>query len=63
MPFLHNGAGSWLCLDLAAQDGGRIGQLVAFWKRDDDRPIEYASMEAWLTKLVASMENGSLELA
>jgi cell wall assembly regulator SMI1 len=63
VPFMRNGAGSWLCLDLAAQDGGQIGQLVGFWKRDDDRPIEYESIEAWLTKLVTSMEDGTLELA
>jgi cell wall assembly regulator SMI1 len=63
VPFLHNGAGSYLCLDLAAEDGGQIGQLIAFWKRDEDRPVEYSSLEAWLEALVTSMENGSLELA
>jgi cell wall assembly regulator SMI1 len=63
VPFLHNGAGSWLCLDLAAEDGGQIGQLVAFWKRDEDRPVEHPSVEAWLAALVTSMENGSLELS
>ena len=63
VPFLHNGAGSHLCLDLAAEDGGQVGQLVAFWKRDRDRPVEYPSLEAWLAALVASMENGSLQLA
>ena len=62
VPFLHNGAGSHLCLDMAAEDGGHPGQLIAFWKRDEDRPVEYPSMEAWLTELVGSMEDGSLEL-
>ncbi len=63
LPFLHNGAGSHLCLDLAAEDGGEVGQLIAFWKRDQDRPVEYPSIEAWLADLVTSMENGTLELA
>lgn len=63
IPFLHNGGGSYLCLDLAAEDGGEIGQLIAFWKQDQDRPVEFASMEAWLRALVTSMEEGTLELA
>jgi cell wall assembly regulator SMI1 len=62
VPFLSNGGGSYLCLDLAAEDGGKPGQLIAFWKSDEDRPIEFESMEAWLVELVTSMENGSLEL-
>jgi cell wall assembly regulator SMI1 len=62
VPFLHNGGGSYLCVDTAAEDGGQPGQLVAFWKADADRPIEYESVEAWLTDLVRSMEDGTLEL-
>jgi cell wall assembly regulator SMI1 len=62
VPFLHNGGGSHLCLDLAAEDGGVPGQLIGFWKADQDRPIEFPSVEAWLATLVSSMEDGSLEL-
>ena len=62
VPFLHNGGGSYLCLDVAAEDGGHPGQLIGFWKRDEDRPVEFPSVEAWLDNLVASMEDGSLEL-
>lgn len=62
VPFLHNGGGSHLCVDVAAEDGGQPGQLVAFWKADEDRPVEYPSLEAWLVELVASMEDGPLEL-
>ena len=63
VPFLHNGGGSHLCIDVAAEDGGAPGQLVAFWKADADRPIESASLEAWLEELVTSIENGTLELS
>jgi cell wall assembly regulator SMI1 len=63
IPFLHNGGGSYLCLDLAAVDGGHPGQLIGFWKADPDRPIEFPSLEEWLTHLVTKMENGNLELA
>jgi cell wall assembly regulator SMI1 len=62
VPFLHNGGGSHLCLDLEAVDGGVPGQLIGFWKADSDRPIEFASIDAWLEDLVASMEGGTLEL-
>ena len=62
VPFLHNGGGSYLCLDMTAEDGGEPGHLIAFWKADADRPIKYANIEAWLTELVRSMEDGSLEI-
>lgn len=62
VPFLHNGGGSHLCLDLLAEGGGEVGQLVAFWKADRDRPVEYPGLAAWLASLVESMEDGSLEL-
>ena len=62
VPFLHNGGGSHLCLDVAAEDGGTPGQLIGFWKADQDRPIEFPTLEAWLEELVSSMEDGSLEL-
>ena len=52
VPFLHNGGGSYLCLDLVADDGGSPGQLVAFGKANDDRPVEYRSITAWLIALV-----------
>jgi cell wall assembly regulator SMI1 len=62
VPFLHNGGGSYLCLDLTAEDGGQPCQLIGFWKQDRDRPVEFASVEAWLADLVDSMEAGVLEL-
>ena len=62
VPFLHNGGGSYLCVDLTAEDGGQPGQLVGFWKPDEDRPVEFPSLEAWLAELVRSMESGRLKL-
>jgi cell wall assembly regulator SMI1 len=62
VPFLSNGGGDYLCLDLSAEDGGTAGQLRAFWHADKDRPIEYASLEAWLNVLVESMEKGSIKV-
>jgi cell wall assembly regulator SMI1 len=61
VPFLENGGGDLLCVDLSAEDGGAPGQLRAFWHADKDRPVEYPGLEAWLTALLESMENGSLK--
>jgi len=63
VPFLENGAGDHLCVDLAAEDGGTPGQVLMFYHDCDDRPIRSTSLEAWLADLVTSMESGSLELA
>jgi cell wall assembly regulator SMI1 len=63
VPFLANGGGDHLCLDVAAEDGGTPGQLVAFWHDWEDRSVEYSSFEAWLRRLADSMEAGTLELS
>lgn len=63
VPFLANGGGDHLCIDLAAEDGGNPGQLIAFWHDDGDRDIEHPSLVDWLRDLVLSMEGGTLELA
>lgn len=57
IPFLHNGGGSHLCVDVTgATDEGVPGQLVAFWKADEDRPVCATSLEAWLESFVTSLE-------
>lgn len=63
VPFLANGAGDHLCLDLTAEDGGTPGQLLTFYHDWESRPIQFPGLEAWLAALVESMENGSLRLA
>ena len=63
IPFLANGGGDHLCVDLTAEDGGKPGQLIAFWHDDETRDVEFPSLAAWLRDLVESMENGTLELA
>ena len=56
VPFLHNGAGSHLCVDVAGANGGTPGQLVEFWNRDRDRPVAAPSLEHWLHQFVRSLE-------
>ena len=62
VPLLSHCGGSHLCVDVAAGDVGQPGQLVAFWKADEDRLVEYPSVEAWLADLVELMVSGELEV-
>jgi cell wall assembly regulator SMI1 len=62
VPFLSNGSGDHLCLDLVAEDGGTPGQVIAFWHDWKDRSIKFASLDGWLERLVESMESGALKL-
>jgi cell wall assembly regulator SMI1 len=63
VPFLANGGGDHLCLDVAAENGGEPGQLVAFGHDWKDRSVRFSDFEAWLQQLADSMEAGTLELA
>jgi cell wall assembly regulator SMI1/predicted DNA-binding WGR domain protein len=63
IPFLSNGGGDHLCVDLNAEDGGTPGQLLTFYHDSKRRPVEYPSLHAWLSELVDAMENGTLELS
>jgi cell wall assembly regulator SMI1 len=61
VPFLHNGAGSHLCIDTAGTDGNPPGQLVEFWNRDHDRPVVSPSLEHWFNDFVTSLERDRWE--
>ena len=63
IPFLSNGGGDHLCVDLSAEDGGAPGQLLTFYHDWEKRAVEHPNLQAWLTELVESMENGTLELS
>lgn len=63
VPFLENGAGDHLCVDLLAEDGGTAGQVLMFYHDWEHRPIRGPSLEAWLLALVEAMESGTLQLA
>ena len=51
IPFLSNGGGDHLCLDIEGQDGGQPGQIIAFWHDWEDRSVEWPTFDAWLEQL------------
>lgn len=61
LPFLDNGGGDHLCLDLCTDGDGKPGQLVEFWHEDADRPVPYDSLDDWLEGILASIEDGSYQ--
>lgn len=59
IPFLANGGGDHLCVDLTgAFVKGRSGQVLEFYHDEPRRTIHYPSMEAWLDFFVATLEEG-----
>lgn len=58
VPFLDNGGGDHLVLDLDGSFGGQKGQVLEFWHADTDRDIVAPSFDAWLESFVASLEAG-----
>lgn len=60
VPFLSNGGGSYLCIDLEARSGA-VGQMIEFWKGEAGRPVVYGSVRAWADALLASMRDGTYE--
>lgn len=61
VPFLHNGASSYLCWDPKGsfgEYGGVPGQVIEFWNKDPDRNIVAPGFDAWLTLFVESFEEG-----
>ncbi len=62
VPFLSNGAGDYLCVDLGGAFGGRPGQLVDYFHDSDDRLLLWPSLDAFLEYIVVALEHGELEI-
>ncbi|MBA3820416.1 MAG: SMI1/KNR4 family protein [Deltaproteobacteria bacterium] len=61
VPFLSNGASSYLCWDPKgsfAEYGGVRGQILEYWNKDPDRNIVAPGFDTWLTLFVESLEEG-----
>ena len=53
VPFLANGGGDYLCVDV------NDGRIVAFWHADGDRKAVHSGLEDWLRGLHTSMADGT----
>ncbi len=56
VPFLDNGGGDHLCIDMDGTFTGQKGQIIEFWHDWEDRSIQYANLENWLETFVTSLE-------
>lgn len=56
LPFLDNGSGDNICIDLNGSFGGKPGQIIEYIHDDYRRAILYPSFEAWLTTFVEALE-------
>jgi cell wall assembly regulator SMI1 len=56
VPFLYDGAGNHLCLDLEGTFTGQKGQLIEFWHDDADRNILYPDFDHYLETVVECLE-------
>lgn len=61
IPFLQNGAGDHLCLDMAGTFTRHKGQILEFWLDWEARAVTHPSFDLWLDVLVRSLEAGGWE--
>jgi cell wall assembly regulator SMI1/predicted DNA-binding WGR domain protein len=61
VPFLENGGGDYLCIDLGGLVGGK-GAIIEYWHDEDHRSVCYGSIDAMLTSFVKALEAGDWEI-
>ena len=60
VPFADNGAGDYLCVDLAPAAGGTVGQIIVHGHETGRHHVLAASLGEYLTALADRMEDGAL---
>ena len=55
-PFLTNGSGDHLCLDLEGTFTGQPGQVLEHWHDYEARAVVFPTLSAWLAATVAAYE-------
>lgn len=63
VPFLENGGGDLLCVDLGGFGTGNAGQVLWFDHETAEREIIHQSIDDFCADLLHRMSTGSLELA
>lgn len=59
LPIFTNGGGSYICYDLKGVFTGQKGQLVEYWKGDNDRPVIAPNLTDFLSILNQYYESTS----
>ena len=59
VPFLDNGGGDSLVVDLEGTFTGRAGQVLEFWHADSDRNVEFPDLMTWAEVFADSLEAGA----
>jgi cell wall assembly regulator SMI1 len=62
IPVAEDGAGNYVCIDVAPADGGAVGQLVGWYHDDDPRPLVASSFAAWLDRAATWMIAGKVQV-
>lgn len=57
VPFVSDGGGNYLCVDLTPADGGTIGQVLCFSHDSGNRKLIARSVAEFLEKLLAAQAN------
>ncbi|PJJ60473.1 cell wall assembly regulator SMI1 [Hymenobacter chitinivorans DSM 11115] len=56
VPFLENGGGDHVCVDLSGTFTGHAGQVLEHWHDWEARPVLFPDLTAWLTAVVQAYE-------
>jgi cell wall assembly regulator SMI1 len=62
VPFLDNGGGDHLCLDLSPMADGISPRVREFWHDMPERDVTQLTFQSWLGVLVEQMEEGRYEV-
>jgi cell wall assembly regulator SMI1 len=58
VPIVSSGSGHSLCVDLAPQPGGHVGQVILFFHDDEKRLLVAESVADWLSTIALDLERG-----
>jgi cell wall assembly regulator SMI1 len=61
LPIFGNGGGSYICYDLGGIFTGNKGQLIEYWKGDNDRNVIAPNLETFISQLVKYYDNNKPE--
>ncbi len=59
LPIFTNGSGSYICYDTKGIFTGKEGQMIEFWRADDDRNVIAPSLEFMINQLIKYYEESN----